>query len=100
MYASRGGVGRHERGSEPELLAQPDAVGLLHQERIGPRVDRESVDLLAQDHAAGTRRALEHDESDAALLELVGDRQPRDPAADDHGVVGHVSLSEAVCWCT
>src|SRR5207248_3104439 len=53
---------------------------------IGAAVDREAADLLAEDHAAGARRALEDDERAAAQVELVRRREPRDPAADDRRV--------------
>ena len=45
----------NQQRAEPELLAQPDAVGFLDEKRVGPRVDRETVDLFAQDHAARPR---------------------------------------------
>src|SRR5205823_10926107 len=72
--------------AEAELLAERDGRRLLHQQRIGAAVDREAADLLTEDHAAGARRALEDDERAAAQVELVGRREPRDPAADDRRV--------------
>ena len=50
-----GRFGRDEAILQPQLLAQADAFGLLHQQRIGPRVDREAVDLFAEHDAARPR---------------------------------------------
>ena len=61
-------LGRNEPIAEAELLAERDAVRLLNQQRVGAAVDREAVDLFAEDDAAGASRALEHDERDAAAL--------------------------------
>ena len=81
-------LGRDEPIAEADLPAQRDRLGLLDQQRVGAAVDREAVDLFAEDDAAGARRALEDDERDAAARELVRRRQPGDAAADDRDVDG------------
>src|SRR5262249_58568718 len=81
--------GRHERASEAESLAKRDRVRFLNQQRVGPAVDREAADLLAEDHAAGARRLFEDDEGQAPPRQLVGRREARDSAADDGNVNGH-----------
>src|SRR5262249_62161170 len=85
-------VRRPQAAAEPELLAQPDAVGLLGENRIRSGVDGEAVDLFAGDHAAGPRAALEDDERDAARPELVRRRKTGDAGADDDGVDDHSRL--------
>ena len=80
-------LGRHEPIAEAELLAERDAVGLLDEQRVGPAVDREAVDLLAEDDAAGARRALEQRRtSTPRCVQLVGGAEPGDAAADDDDV--------------
>src|SRR5581483_2266066 len=79
-------LGRHQAIADPELLAQLDAVGFLNQQRVGTAVEDEAVDRLAEDDAAGARSALEHDERDAASVQLVRRREPRDAATDDDNV--------------
>ena len=74
--------------AEADLLAERDAFGLLNQQRVGAAVDGVAVDLFAEDHAAGTGRALEHDEGGAVQRQLVRGRQPGDAPADDDGVNG------------
>ena len=86
MYARRGGLVGDQAIAEPELLAERDAFRLLREQRVGAGVDREAVDLLAQDDAAGPRRALEDRERHAALVQLVAGGQPGDAAADDDDI--------------
>src|SRR5262245_48308136 len=78
-----GQPGRHEAIAESELFTELDALGLLHEQRIRSGVDREPVDLFAEDYTARTRGALEQDERQPLPMELKARRQPRDAAADD-----------------
>src|SRR5207244_10210353 len=73
----------HEPIAEPELLAQPDRPGFLREQGVGPGVDREAVDLLAEDDAAGARGAFQDREPDAARVQLVAGRKAGDASADD-----------------
>ena len=84
-----GRFGGDEAILQPELFAQADAFGLLHEQRIGTRVDREAVDLFAEHDAAGAAARLEQGKRDAAALELERRREARDAAADDDDL-GHV----------
>src|SRR5207244_12770825 len=59
-------LGRDQSIAETELLAERDPFMLLDDERVGTAVDREPVDLFAENDAAGTRAVLEKDEGDAA----------------------------------
>src|SRR5689334_12583987 len=79
--------GRDEPVCNPELLAERDAFGFLRQDRIGTAVDDEIADVLAQNHAAGTRCALEDRERQAVLLQFERGAQSGDAAAhyDDVG---------------
>ena len=64
--ASRGSLVVTSRSRKPNLLTQRNAFRLLDEQRVGSAVDRETVDLFAQDDAADPRRMLEDDEADAA----------------------------------
>ena len=79
---------RHEPAAEPELLAERDPFRFLNQQRVGTAVDGEAIDFFAEDHAAGPRRAVEHDERHASSRQLVRRGQPGNPRADD-GDVDH-----------
>ena len=78
-----GQLGRYKAIAEPELFTELDALGFLNEQRIRSGVDREAVDLFAEDHAARTCGALQQDERQALPMELKARRQPRDAAADD-----------------
>ena len=78
-----GRFGRDEAIRQPQFLAQADAFGFVHQQRVGPRVDREAVELFAEHDAARPAARLEQCKGDAAALELERDRKPRDAAADN-----------------
>ena len=79
-----------ERGQqpafEPELAAQLESGRLLHQQRVGSRVEGEPVDALGADHAAGPRRRLDQHERGAPPLQLPGGGEARHPAADHRHV--------------
>src|SRR5581483_11616834 len=81
-----GGLGRHELARQPELLAQRDGVALLDEQRIRACVDREPLDLLAENHAARPARSLHEHEADTLPLQLVRCRQPCNPAPDDNSI--------------
>src|SRR5262245_44501481 len=85
--------GGDEPIAEPELLAQRDALALLEDQRIGAAVDRETVDLLAEDDAAGARSFFEDQKGHVAARQLIRGCEPRDSAADDHRVEPHRSIS-------
>src|SRR5437762_1750551 len=72
-----------QRLAETQLEAQLDALGLLNQQRIGACINREAIDLFAEDDAAGARATFEHDERRAAPVELIRRGKSRD-AAPDH----------------
>ena len=86
MYARRGGLVGTSRSPRPSSSHSAIAVGFLDEQRIGAGVDREAVDVFAQDDAAGARRALEDDERESRCVQLVGGREPGDAAADDDRV--------------
>ena len=80
-----GRLGRHQSIAKAKLMAESDALGFLHEQRIGSGVDHEAVELLAEHDAAGARPSFEEHDSDALTMELVGGGQPCHPAADnDH----------------
>ena len=68
---------------EAELLAELNRRRLLHQQRVGSRVDREPVAVLGVNQSAEARRGLEQDERDVAARELERGGQAGDAAADD-----------------
>ncbi len=74
---------RHELPGEAELLAELNRRRLLHQQGIGPGVDREPVAALGVNQSAEARRGLEQKELDAAARELERGGQAGDAAADD-----------------
>ena len=80
-------LGRHQAIAEAELLAELDAVRLLDEQRVGTGVDREAVDLLAEDDAARRARASSRTNGTPRRRELVGRRQAGDAATDDDDVV-------------
>src|SRR5262245_2441304 len=83
--------GGDESIPEADFLAEGDRFGLLNEQRVRARVDGEAVDLLAQDDASRARRRFEDDEGPPAPRQLIGRRQPRDPAAD-YGYVNHIPI--------
>jgi hypothetical protein len=75
-------LGGDQPVAESNFLTERDALRLLDEQRVGSAVDRESVDLFAQDDSAGAVRMLEDDEADAAPRQLVSgsrDRRCRRP---------------------
>src|SRR5438046_415487 len=80
---------RRQAAAEPELLAERDRVALLRQQGVRTGVDRETIDLLAQDDATRPFGAFDHGEGDATRLQFVRGRQPRDAAADDCNIDSH-----------
>jgi hypothetical protein len=82
-------LGRYKVRSQAKLFTQCNSVPFLHEERIGPGVDRVSVDLFAQHDAAWARGTFEDERRDLPPLQFIGNRQARDPSADDDGVSGH-----------
>ena len=62
MNASRGGLVGTRRAPRPISSQSAMPSGFCVEQRVRAAVDRVAVDLFAQDHAAGARRALEHDE--------------------------------------
>src|SRR3954454_11293366 len=89
-----GEPGRHQARPESELLTELDALGLLNEQRIGPAVDVEPLDLFAEHDAADARARFEQGEWDVLPLKLVRGRQPGHPAADyqDLSRGGHESI--------
>ena len=77
----------HELPGEAELLAELNRRRFLHEEGIGPRVDREPVAVFGANQSAEARRGLEKDELDVAARELERGREAGNAAADDddHG---------------
>src|SRR5207248_11451770 len=61
---------RRQAAAEPELLAEGDRVALLRQQGVRAGVDRETVDLFAQDDAARPFGAFDDREGDATRLQL------------------------------
>src|SRR5882672_8371130 len=75
--------------AQTDLLAQCDPLRFLGEERVRAGIDRESVDVLAEDDATGPAGAFEDDARHVTSLELVGRREPSDAAADNHCVNIH-----------
>ena len=81
-------LGRDEPIAKPELVAQRNGGGLLHEQRVGSRIDDELADALGHDDAARPLLAFEDDDRAFAFLQLEGGREPGNSAADDGDVDG------------
>src|SRR5262245_32921078 len=74
---------RHEPVADSQFLAEPDAVWLLNQQRIGTRIDRITLDLLAEDHASGARTTFQQQKRYALPSQLVRGREASNATADN-----------------
>ena len=72
------GVAWRQRGqdprAEPQLLAELQGRRLLGEHRLGPRFDREAVDVIRADQPAQASGRFEQGERHAAAIELVRGR--------------------------
>src|SRR5262245_18612258 len=73
----------HQQLAEPQFLAELDSLWFLNEQRIRSAVDREAVDLFAEDDAADTRPAFQQKERDVLPMEFVGGCEAANPATDD-----------------
>ena len=55
---------RHQPRTEPELFAQLNGGRLLREDRIGPRVECEAVDVLGEDQPTRRGRRLREARTD------------------------------------
>ena len=74
---------RNEPIGDPELATQRDCGRLLHEERVGPRVDDPLVEPIGRDHPSDTGGCLENADAEAARLEIECRGQPGDSCTDD-----------------
>jgi hypothetical protein len=56
------GLGRYEPIAKPQLVAERDCSGLLHEQSVGACIDDEFADALGDDDAARPLFALEDDD--------------------------------------
>ena len=77
------------RSARPSSRHSATAAGFCTSSESGPPSIDPAVEPLGADDAAGRGRGLERRAREAAPLQLVGGREPGDPAADDGDVDRH-----------
>jgi hypothetical protein len=71
---------------DPQLAAETDGSGLLHEHRVGSAIDDPAIDPIGVNDTARTIGCFEDAYACAAALQLVGGGEARDASSDNRYV--------------